>query len=189
MNKKMLTLVLVISFSLLTTTSAFALQQAKINRHDTSVAYGVQTLNGDLIALNLEGDIGLSSNLGLEGVYTHYSEGNNNNNVVDLNAKLSIIDNRDLDLSGIIGYHTKLENDHQGYPRVGIVVSKRETDNLGLNAGFNFLLGTGGDENYVGYSLGFDYKLTRHTYLEIEHRRFAGQDKTEGLNVGMRYYF
>ncbi|AGB42167.1 hypothetical protein Halha_2293 [Halobacteroides halobius DSM 5150] len=190
MKNKVTVVILIMVVMLMNIGSASALQKAELDPYHPSVAYGVQTLNGNLIALNLETDIGLSSNFGVEGLFTHYKDKNKNNrNVLDLNAKLAIINKPDFNLSAIVGYHTKLQELNEGDPRVGLLISKKETDSLDLNVGFDFLLGTGPDENYLGYNLGFDYQLTRRTYLEIEHRRFSGQKRTEGLNVGMRYYF
>ncbi|GAB6100018.1 hypothetical protein JCM16358_18970 [Halanaerocella petrolearia] len=186
MKKRFAVLVLVLGLIIANTNFVSALQQAEVNPYDTSIAYGAQTLNGELISLNLEGDMGISSNIGIEGMYTYYKDSGDNKNIFDLNAKIGVVDKQDFDLSAIVGYHIKLDGDDDS-PRVGFLVSKAETSELDLNAGVDFLLGA--QDNYIGYTLGFDYKLTEKVYLEVEHRRFTGQAKTEGLNVGMRYYF
>ncbi len=186
MKKKILVLVMVASMVILNAGLAAALQEGEVNYPGPSIFYGVQTLNGDLMAVNFGGEVGFSSNFGLEGMVTYYQE-KEDNLVLDLNSKLAIVHDQDVSVSALAGIHTQPKNFSQIYPRVGVLVSKHETSALDMNAGIDFLLRKPSD--YIGYMLGFDYGLTRHIHIEVEHRRFSGQAKTEGLNVGMRYHF
>jgi hypothetical protein len=170
--------------------SANAMSQAEIGKGDSSLAYGIQVLDGEIRALNLETEFGLSSNFGIEGIYTYIGESDDQSiddekdNKLDINAKLNIVNELDYDVTAVVGYHTDFE---EGYPRIGVLYSKKENKLLDLNLGIDVLLKK--DSNYLGYMLGFDYRLTENIYLEVGHRKFSGQEDTEGLNIGTRYYF
>ena len=189
MFKRNLVLVLVFSLLLVTTSGAAALQQAEVSRGLSSLAYGIQTLNGELIALNLHSDIGFSQNFGLEGMLTYYNQDAQTDEwIADVNAKLNFVQETDTNVTGLVGIHTQVDNGFDSvWPRVGVLVSQSQTSSLDFNTGIDFLLEK--DSNYIGYMLGFDYMLTRNLHMEVEHRRFSGQSKTEGLNIAFRQYF
>ncbi|PRX32560.1 outer membrane protein with beta-barrel domain [Orenia metallireducens] len=163
-----------------------AMSQAEVDKGDSSLAYGMQVLDGEIRALNLETEFGISTNFGIEGIYTYIGDDDdeNENDILDVNTKFNLIDNSDYDVSAVLGYHTDFED---GYPRIGILYSKSENKLLDLNLGIDVLLKK--DKSYLGYMLGFDYRLTDNIYLEVGHRKFSGQEDTEGLNIGTRYYF
>jgi len=163
------------------------MSQAEVDKGDSSLAYGVQVLDGEVRALNLETEFGISSNLGIEGIYTYIGDeddNDNENDILDINTKFNLVDKLDYDITAVLGYHTDFED---GYPRIGILYSKSENKLLDLNLGIDVLLKK--DKNYLGYMLGFDYRITENIYLEVGHRKFSGQEDTEGLNIGTRYYF
>lgn len=162
-----------------------AISQAEIIPGDVSLAYGVQVLDGQIRALNLEGELGISANFGIEGIYTYADkQPNSKNNKLDINAKFNITKHANYDVTALVGYHIGFD---QNNPRIGVIYSKKENKYLDLNIGLDFLLER--NEHYIGYLLGLDYMLTNNIYIEMGHRKFSGQKNTEGLNLGVRYYF
>lgn len=183
MKKTNLVVLLIVILIMANTSLVGAMSQAEIDQGTTSLAYVMQVHEGKIKGLNLEGELGFSSNFGVETILTYANE---DEYYVDVNAKVGIVDDYDYNVSALVGYNTDFED---GYPRIGILYSRRQTKYLDLNIGCDVLLENGNFPDYLGYMLGFDYSLTRNLYVEIGHRKFSGQKGTEGLGVGMKYYF
>ena len=179
-------LILIIALVVLNTNLAAAIAQAEVEEEQFSLGYGIQTLERDIKALNLETSYGFSSNFGLDTMYTYKED---DIHYLDLNFKMNLLDSSDYDLSAVVGYHTEYSNSDfsNDAPRLGVLYSKPESKYLDFNFGLDFLLKE--DDNYIGYTFGFDYKLTKTLALEIAHRKVSGQVQTEGLNVSLRHYF
>lgn len=192
MKKKLVISMLVLGIIILNLSPASALQQAEVRPKMGSIGYGLQMLNGDPIALNIHGEFGLSDNLGIESMVTYYMESNEEYTedrfMLDINAKLNFVESEGTNVSALVGMQTEVNNGDDVHPRVGVLVSESQNRDLDLNLGADFLLG-GIEENYIGYMMGFDYRLGNNLYAEVEHRRFSGQEKTEGLNLAIRHYF
>ena len=186
MKQLKLVLILIIAFVVLQTNLVAAMGQAEIEKNQLSLGYGIQTLERNIKALNLEVAYGFSPNFGLDTMYTYKDD---ELHYLDFNFKLGILDSSDYDLSAVVGYHTEYSNSHfkNEAPRLGILYSRPENKYLDFNFGLDFLLKE--EKNYLGYSFGFDYMLTNSLSLEIAHRKISGQDHTEGLNVSLRHYF
>ncbi|MGM0368956.1 MAG: outer membrane beta-barrel protein [Bacillota bacterium] len=179
-------LVFIIALVLINTNLVAAMAQAEIDKGQFSLGYGMQTLERDIRALNLESGYGFSPNFGLDTSYT-YKEGDSH--YLDLNFKMSIVENPDYDLSAVVGYHTEYNKSDftNEAPRLGVLYSKAENQYLDLNFGLDFLLKS--QKDYLGYTFGFDYMLTNDLSVEVAHRKTSGQEDTEGLNVSLRHYF
>jgi len=186
MRKLKFILVFIIALFLINTNLVAAMAQAEIDKGQFSLGYGMQTLERDIRALNLETGYGFSPNFGLDTSYT-YKEGDSH--YLDLNFKMSIVEKSNYDLSAVVGYHTAYNQSNvtNEAPRLGVLYSKSENQYLDLNFGLDFLLKS--QKNYLGYAFGFDYLLTDSLAVEIAHRKSSGQQGTEGLNVSLRHYF
>lgn len=181
MKKRVLIAMLMLIFILVHSSLVWGIQQAEIEEGKSSMAYSVQKINGQINALNLEGDIGLTPTLGLDAVFTYLDE---NDDILDLNVKIKIIDDYDFNLTGLIGYHTRFNE--SGKRQIGMLISKKQAKYLNLNAGFNALLDQ--PDNSLGYEFGFDYLLSESWFLEVGFKKIAGEDDTSGLNLGLRNY-
>ncbi|SDC71857.1 MULTISPECIES: outer membrane beta-barrel protein [unclassified Candidatus Frackibacter] len=181
MKKKIVIFTLVMAFMLANTSMSWAIQQAEIRQGKDSIAYNVQKLNGEIKALNLEGDFGLTPTL---GVSTNFSYLNDDDNILDINLKLKIVDEYDFNLTGLVGYHTRFNG--EGKNQIGMLFSKRQSEFVNLNAGFNVLLDQPHDS--LGYEVGADYMLSNDWFLEFGFKKIAGEEDTGGLTFGLRNY-
>ncbi|WP_018249214.1 hypothetical protein [Orenia marismortui] len=168
---------------ILTNGSVFAMYQAEVNPGEKSLCYSVQSLKGSIKSLTLESDFSLTDNLGLIGVYSF----SDNYDFINLDLKLNMVDESDYNISFLGGYYFPLEDDQDSNAKLGILASTAVFKRLDLNGGLNVLLGK--EEDYLGFEFGFDYRVTRHWYLEGGFRRFAGDKDNEGLSIGIRNYF
>ena len=186
MKQLKLILILIVALVILSSNLAAAMAQAEIDNRQFSLGYGIQTLERNIKALNLETAYGFSPNFGLDTIYTYKED---DIHYLDLNFKFSVVDSSKYDLAAVLGYHTEYSSSDftNDAPRIGLLYSKPENKYLDFNFGLDFLLKS--EENYLGYTFGFDYKLTNNLYVEIAHRKLSGQDHTEGLNISLRHYF
>ncbi|MGM0502618.1 MAG: hypothetical protein ACQERJ_08795 [Bacillota bacterium] len=181
-----LILILIVALIMLNSNLVAAMAQAEIEEDQFSLGYGIQTLETEIKALNLETGYGISPNFGLDTMYTYKESGTH---YLDLNFKMGMVDNRQYDVAAVVGYHTEYDDSSftNSAPRLGVLYSKPENEYLDFNFGLDFLLKT--DENYLGYTFGFDYRLTNNIHVEVAHRKNSGQEGTEGLNISLRHYF
>ncbi|MCK8816046.1 hypothetical protein MWH28_01540 [Natroniella sulfidigena] len=161
---------------------AWGLPQAEIRQNRNSIGYSVQRLDGEIKAMIFEGDLGLTPTLGLDTRYFHF--GDDGDDLLDLNLKVKIVDDRDFNLTGLLGYQVNFDDD--GNKQVGMLLSQDQSQYITLNAGVNVLLDS---DDSLGYSVGFDYMLTRDWYFEAGFRRVAGRSNSrDGLTFGLRNY-
>ncbi|WP_408955646.1 hypothetical protein [Natroniella sp. ANB-PHB2] len=159
---------------------AWGLPQAEIRQGRNSIAYSVQRLDSEIKAMIFEGDFGLTPTLGLDTRFFYF--GDDGDDLIDLNLKFKVVDDRDFNLTGLVGYQTNL--DGEGSNQLGMLLSNDQSQYITLNAGVNILLDS---EDPLGYSVGFDYMLTRDWYLEAGFRGIAGSSN-HGLTIGLRNY-
>ena len=179
-------LTFIVALILLNTSIVGAMAQAEVEKEQFSLGYGIQVLDSDIKALNLESAYGFSPNFGLDTLYTYKDS---DVHYFDFNFKMNLVENSRYDVSALLGYHTEYSNSDfsNDAPRIGVLYSRPESEYLDFNFGLDFLLKE--EDNYVGYTFGFDYRLTRSLYLEVAHRKISGQEGTEGLNISLRHYF
>ncbi|MCK8827007.1 porin family protein [Natroniella acetigena] len=157
---------------------AWGLPQAEIRQGRNSIGYSIQRLDGEIKSMIFEGDFGLTPTLGLDTRYFYFEDGDD---LIDLNLKVKIIDDRDFNLTGLVG---RQFNSNDDKTQVGMLLSQDQSQYITLNAGVNILLDS---EDSLGYSVGFDYMLTRAWYLEAGFRGIAGKSD-HGLTIGLRNY-
>ena len=178
MKKYSLAVTLMIVALLVSTNLAYGMQTARVNTGEGSLTYGVQ-LADDTEALSLAGDFGLSDTIGLNGIFTYAED----SNYLDLNAKLKFVEQYDLSLAGLAGVHRNF--DASSFEKqLGMVVSHRLSQFMNLNGALIVQLDV--PENSVGIELGLDYEVFSNTDLQAGYRRFAGQDGTDGITIGLR---